>query len=250
MSTYIAIYDGSSADITIKNTIAYLGDKPYVVLLDLLLDGQCIELSNELKSMRYQTKIYEVMSRGLDDISFKLSAIRNEISMELLKKDKDVNEKFYFEVGGLNHVMAGAVFSAAFREGATVVYLEDENKLKTVVFKQAPDINRIGYYPRLALEKLHENGGLDRLSLAEMLYADKILKLNEEEREEFFKQNHNTYKVLENLEKRKWIKFENNTFHITELGNMARVMMNLKDEQDSKNPPKKRGRRPGTPEIT
>lgn len=248
MSTYIAIYNGNSANITVKNTIAHIGNRPYVILLDLLLDGQCIELSNELKNMRYQTKIYEVMSQGLDDISFKLSAIRNEISMELLKNDKDDDEKFYFEVGGLNHVMAGAVFSAAFREGATVVYLEDDNKLRTVVFKQAPDVSRIGYYPRLALEKLHENGGLERSALAEMLYADQIVNLNEEEKEEFFRQNHNTYKVLENLEDRKWIKFENNAFHITELGNMARVMMNLKNEQESKNPSKKRGRRPGSSE--
>lgn len=243
MSTYLAIYHSNAANMTIKNTLALLGSKPHVVMIDLLLDGQCISLSRELQNMRYTTKIHEVQSFSMEDVSYKISSVINEIRTETLKVGKEERE-FYLEVGGLEHVMAGAVYSAAFREGGVVVYLEDDTTLKKIPFQPAPDVSRVGYLPRLTLDVLYDNGDMDINSLAKSLYADQIVKLTKEEIVEFFRQNHNTYKVLENLENKKWIRYNKNTkkYGITELGNTARTMLNLKAEKQERRTSKKRGR--------
>lgn len=64
------------------------------------------------------------------------------------------------------------------------------------------------------------------------------------------RQNHNTYKVLENLENKKWIRYNKDTkkYGITELGNTARAMLNLRAEKLEKSTSKKRGRRSETVE--
>ena len=164
---------------------------------------------------------------------------------ETLKAGREEDE-FYLEVGGVDHVMSGAVYSAAFREGGTAVYLEEERDLKEVPFPQAPDISRVGFIPRLTLDVLYENGNMDVMRLARYLYADQIVKMTEEEITEFFRQNHHTYKVLQNLTDKRWIRYNRNnkTYGITELGNTARTMLNLKMERQERNPSRKRGRHP------
>lgn len=249
MSTYLAVYHSNAANMTIKDTLASIGNRPYVVMVDLLLDGQCISLSHELQNMRYNTKIHEVQSFSLEDVSYKLSSIINEIRTESLRTGVEEGD-FYLEVGGLEHVMAGAVYSAAFREGGIAVYMEEDRVLKKIPFQPAPDVSRVGYLPRLTLDVLHDNGDMDTNSLARLLYADQIVKLTEEEITDFFRQNHNTYKVLENLENKKWIRYNNDTkkYGITELGNTARAMLNLRAEKQEKSTSKKRGRRSETVE--
>ena len=200
------------------------------------MDGQCIDLSYELKKMGYQTKIYETLSQELNDISLMISTIHSEINLKRIKENKHEENEFYYEVGGLNHILSGAVYSSAFRDGTTAIYLDENDTIQKIRFVQAPDISRISYLPRLTLDILHENGKMDINMLARLLYADQIINMDEEEQTEFFKQNHNTYKVMGKLVEKGWIHYNKNgrLYEITELGNMARVMLNLKNEKRTK----------------
>ena len=121
-------------------------------------------------------------------------------------------------------------------------YLEEDRTLRKIEFIQAPNVDRIGYLTRAALDILYENGKLDLLTFGRLLYADQINDKTDEEKSEFFRQNHNTYKVLNNLEEKGWIRSEGKMFSITELGNTARVMSDLKTEKDIRYTGKKRGR--------
>jgi len=232
MTTYISLYNGIEISATIKKSLISLGNKPNVILLDLLFDGQCIELSNELKKMGYNTKIYEVRNQELNDISLRISTVHKEIILEKIKRNENENEEFYYEVGGLNHIMSGAAYSAAFRNGATAIYVDENDRLQKMKFIQAPDVNNVRYLPELALDKLHEHGPLTMKELKKYLYADKIANMDEEEQTEFFKKYLNVYKIINKLTKKKWISYIKDTkkYEITELGEMARVMINLRNE--------------------
>ena len=198
MTDYIAIYNDGTANLTIKKTLITIGERPNVILIDLLLDGQCIALKNELTSMGFKVHIEDVNSFSLEDLSFKITTIIKQSLIDMMKEGKKY-DGFYLEVGGLNHVMAGAMYMAAFRDGCTIVYLDEDGGLRKITFSPAPDVSHISYLPRITLDVLYENGRMDVNRLGRLIYADQLVGKNEEEVQEFFRQNHNTYKVLENL---------------------------------------------------
>ena len=187
----------------INGTLKALRGSPDVELIDMNLDGQCIDFSKRLKEMGYRCRISAVSSRDAEDVSFRLSTICNEKIRDSMT-ERDCGCDLYIEAGGLNTEMSGAVYSAAFREGATAVFLaEDGRMLKKMMFEKVGDIGRVGFLPRTALNLLHENGRMDRGSLERSLYADKLRGLEEIKITEFFKKNHNTYKIMGNLSKKR-----------------------------------------------
>ena len=241
MTHYIAIYNGSHANQVIKDTLTKLDVGRNIILIDTLLDEQCLELSKELQSMRYKCTITECVSEDVNELSYKISAVCTETMVKVWQSGEEQN-KFYMEVGTLNGPMAGAVYTAAFREGGTVVYIDDNGDLKEVEYQKAPDVERVNYMPRRALDILYENGKLKIEDIERILYADQILNKTEEEILEFFRQHHNAYKVMERLRDKKWVRYNKNSkyYENTELGNTARALLDLKDEKEKKYPRKPR----------
>ncbi len=230
---YIAIYHGSASAETINGTLRALGGNPEVEMVDLLLDGQCIELQREMRRSSRPCRISETTSQDPEDIGYRISAICNEKLRAALAEGRRECE-FYIEGGGLDHVLSGAVYSAAAREGAAVVYLEEDGRsVRKIRFERIGDVSRVGGMQKMALDILHEDGRTGRAALERRLYSAQLAGKSEEEVGEFFKRNHNTYKVIGNLRRKGWVEYQkrSDAFSITEKGNAARVMIDLENEK-------------------
>ena len=212
-----------------------MGGRLNVIIIDTVFDDGYLGLSDELRSMGYRVKLDAINARDIGSLSNRVTALCKEEELIAIRGGSEKPE-FYLEVGGLDHIGSGAMYSSAYNVGSRIVYIDDEGRLIENTFEKAPDVKLIRYAPRKILDTLHEEGDMDRGKLSRKVYADRIVNMSEDEIKDFFSKNHNTYKAIDNVLDKGWVKYNrlDKTFTLTERGNLARVLLNLRDEEKNK----------------
>ena len=238
MNTYISHYIGENSKSIIKDTLITLGMKPKVVIVDTVLDMECLELKNELEDMHYDVEIKDASAFDINDLSDLLTIICKEQQLKAKQTGEDL--KIFMELGGLDHISAGAVYNTAFSNSCTIVYIGHDGKLKLKEYEPLPDITKTGYHASKTLDDLYDNDGLDMNEISKSIYAEQIVGMSDEELKAFFNTHHNTYKILNNMEKKKWISYNKKTkkYNITNLGIVARLMIHIKTTNKGSAPSK------------
>ncbi|MBE6519970.1 MAG: hypothetical protein E7Z68_02470 [Thermoplasmata archaeon] len=231
MTLYIAYYNGEKSGPVIKDTLRVLGKDPEVILLDTVFDDGSLRLKSSLEEQGYSVRVEPVDSMDFHDLVNLISVKCIEHSIRCGRSE--IKKECYIEAGGLEHVMAGTVFTAAFSNSSSVVYM-DGGELKKIPYEPFPDVSRIGYLPYRALSLLYAEEKMDFDSIERGLYADQTVGMDEEDVKQFFETHHNAYKVLGNLRRKDWISFNKKSglYSITSSGNIARVL--LKSRFDSR----------------
>ena len=232
MKGYIGLYTGDSCRPIIKESLRLLEGKIDVFIIDMAFDDEYLSLADELKAVGYTVKLDALDKLDFESISSRISAICIQAELDAINNEEE-KARFYLEVGGLDHIMSGAMYTAAYNTGNTVIYVREDGIVQKIQYEPVPEVKLVRYVPGKILDTLYEEGSLDAITLSRKVYADRIVNMNDEQVRNFFNRNHNTYKAIEKIRDMGWIKLNKKSrkYELTEKGNLARVMINLRDER-------------------
>lgn len=235
MKIYVGLYTGeSSKDVLIKSPVE-LGGGPSVYIINLLYDEGCLEIKDRLERAGIKCRIKPGEGMEFESVSNVVIRTCLEVRNDEIRAGNSSNIEIYLEIGNLDNILSGAMFHAAIRGGGRIVNYDNGKSEVLSEFKPLPDVSRRGFVSRKILDVLYLEDGLGYDRIARLVYANDIAGMDENEITEFFSKRHNTYKVLQNMRKEGWIKYNtaDKTFNITPEGNTVRVLfetMDLKKE--------------------
>lgn len=229
---FLTYYQSKEKSEKTKNLLRTLGYNPKVIILDSSFDDGALSLKTSLEYMGYSSMVYPMEKIEFDVICNTLTTICISEKTECILNEDRLDEIFC-DVTDLEYIWTGAMFTCAFNNGATVVYCDESGNLTKVPFNPLPDVSRIKYSSQKVLNILYDEEELDLRTISERLYAEKIVDMDDKQKKQFFSTHHNTYKVLENLISKRWVRYSRNTsqYSLTSLGITARALILNKNAQ-------------------
>ena len=162
MKIYIGLYTGEESKTILLRSPTTLGNRPDVYLIDMVFDDSCLDLKKNLEEAGMRCTIKAGEGWGFNETMNLVFRICIETELEY-HREGIIDMEYYLEVGNLDNMLSGAMFTVANRNGGRIVSYDDFSySLKTIEFKPLPDVSRMGYYSWKALDSLFNDGSMDR----------------------------------------------------------------------------------------
>ena len=250
MKKYIGLYTGESSKEILTKSPVGLGGSPDVYIIDLIYDDGCLDIKETLDRTGIRCKIVAGEGSNFDQVSNLVSRICIELRIEEMNTRISQGE-FFFEIGNLDNILSGAMFLSAFRNGGEVICYTEKKVEHLSKIRPLPNVDRRGYTALAILDTLFVNDELDYVAIRNKIYESEIAGMDDDERTEFFKKHHNTYKVLQSMIIDEWVELNKitKTYRITPEGNTARVMFELRDLKRSMKPERKSRKKESNPDA-